>query len=118
MLDLVRAPPGRFILSREIAERSGIPFPYLGKLLQQLTAAGLLEATRGRGGGYRLALPPQEINVRQIMNALDGGKTEQECLLGLKTCADETACALHCQWRPVKENLLELLDRQSLAGLV
>lgn len=117
MIELARGDSREFVLCRTIAQNCDIPTHYLGKVLQQLVVAGLLEAARGRMGGYRLAQPPAEISVRRIMMAIDGGKIEHECLLGFKTCSEDTACALHCQWRPVKDSLLDLLEGQTLTGL-
>lgn len=117
MIELGKAPPDSFVYCRKLAREIGMPAPYLSKLLLQLVNAGLVEAMRGRCGGYRLAQAPASINLRTVMNALDGGREERECLLGLRECGDANACALHCQWRPVKEQLLGLLSHQTLAEL-
>lgn len=113
LIDLA-SRPNEFVLCRDLADKLDTPFAYLCKLMQQFAHAGLVHSARGRGGGYRLAKPAEQINIRQIMVILDGGSAEHECLLGLKTCADDNACALHCDWRPVKEGLLHLLDHQTL----
>ncbi|MEW5770266.1 MAG: Rrf2 family transcriptional regulator [Pseudomonadota bacterium] len=117
MIELGKRPPGEYLLCRRIARDKGIPFHYLCKLMQQMVNAGLVEAARGRSGGYRLAVPPARISIREVMRCIDGGQAEQECLLGLKACSDDNACAVHCQWRPVKESLLDLLEQQTVAGL-
>jgi hypothetical protein len=41
----------------------------------------------------------------------------QECMSGCKDCSDETACAMYCEWRPVKQVLCQLLDEQSVGKL-
>jgi Rrf2 family protein len=113
LIDLA-SRPDEFVLCRDLADKLDTPFAYLCKLMQQFAHAGLVHSARGRGGGYRLAKPAAEINIRQIMAIIDGGSVERECLLGLQTCADDHACALHCDWRPVKDGLLQLLDHQTL----
>ena len=117
LIDLASRPPAEYVLSRDIAARIKLPHAYLSKLLQTLAHSGLVESVRGRRGGFRLARPAGRISVREVMNLMDGGREERECLLGLKACRDEDACALHCQWRPVKEGLIDLLERETLGHL-
>lgn len=63
---------GRAVQAREVAERQRIPLRYLEQILQELRRAGLIEAKRGPGGGYALALPPEEVRLSDVMAALDG----------------------------------------------
>jgi Rrf2 family protein len=110
--------PGRdFVMSRVLAARLNLPESYLSKLMLRFTQAGLLESTRGRAGGYRLRGDPHAITLRQVADVVSAGRMSQECLLGLKTCSDDTACAMHCQWQPVKKRLFDLLDEQNLGRL-
>jgi Rrf2 family protein len=110
-------PAGHPIQSRVIAQRLKLPVPYLGKLLMQFAHAGLVEGTRGRQGGYRLNCDPKKINLLQVADVVSAGHVTQDCLLGLKACGDEDACAMHCQWKPVKQQLFALLEEQNLARL-
>ena len=57
---------------RDIAERTGLPQPYLEQILLALKGAGLVRSKRGVGGGYVLARPPEEISLAQIVSAVDG----------------------------------------------
>ena len=57
---------------RAISERQAIPLRYLEQILQQLRRAGLVVGKRGPGGGYRLARPPEEITLREVVEAVDG----------------------------------------------
>lgn len=118
LIDLASRPAAEYVLCRDIAGRINIPQAYLCKLMQSLAKAGLVESTRGRSGGYRLVRSAMQISVRQIMQVMDGGQEERECLLGLKACGDDGACALHCEWQPVKEGLLQMLDQETLGHLV
>lgn len=65
-----------------LSSRTGVPAHYLGKVLQGLVRTGLLTARRGPGGGFRLAFPPEEITVLDIVNALDPIEHVQRCPLG------------------------------------
>src|ERR1700760_2097082 len=57
---------------RDIAERTGLPQPYLEQILLALKGAGLVRSKRGVGGGYVLARPASEISLAQIVSAVDG----------------------------------------------
>src|ERR1700730_4799430 len=57
---------------RDIADRTGLPQPYLEQILLALKGAGLVRSKRGVGGGYVLARPPEEITLGQIVSAVDG----------------------------------------------
>ena len=57
---------------RDIAERTGLPQPYLEQILLALKGAGLVRSKRGVGGGYVLARPPAEISLSEIVSAVDG----------------------------------------------
>jgi Rrf2 family protein len=62
--------PQRWRSVRELAELQGLPAPMLGQLLLRLRRAGLLQSRRGRLGGYRLALPPPQISLDQVLAAV------------------------------------------------
>jgi len=57
---------------RRIAAKHGIPDRFLVQILLQLKAGGLVESTRGAAGGYRLARPPGEVSLGQVMEVIEG----------------------------------------------
>ncbi|APB33187.1 rrf2 family protein (putative transcriptional regulator) [Gloeomargarita lithophora Alchichica-D10] len=78
MLDLSLAVGTQPTSGRMIAERQGIPAPFLEKLLLDLRRAGLVVSQRGAQGGYRLSRPPEEIRVYQILLAVGESLTWPE----------------------------------------
>ncbi len=62
--------PQRWRSVRELAELQGLPAPMLEQLLLRLRRAGLLQSRRGRLGGYRLAMPPLQISLDQVLAAV------------------------------------------------
>ncbi|MGP1273310.1 MAG: Rrf2 family transcriptional regulator [Phycisphaerales bacterium] len=62
--------PGRLVPTAELAERAGVPMPYLAKVLQQLAAAELIRGRRGVGGGYTLNRPLEEISLFDVISAV------------------------------------------------
>ena len=89
---------------RDIAERTGLPQPYLEQILLALKGAGLVRSKRGVGGGYTLARPPAEIRLNEIISAVDGpitlgdfGEPHQD-----GSCDHEGQCVLLAIWsRPM-----------------
>ena len=99
---------------KEIAERTGLPQPYLEQILLAVKGAGLVRSKRGVGGGYVLARPPEEIDLASIVAAVDGPLT---------TLMDEhDHCEGHCVlqevWVGVSEEMRRHLEAVTLADLV
>jgi len=117
LIYLARQPEGRMVLVKEMADELGLPVFYLAKLIQPPTHAGWLATARGRGGGVRLNPGAEAITLLDILQLTDGHRVTRECLLGFKACEDETACVMHGQWKPIKQELSEGLGGYTLAAL-
>ena len=65
---------GKSMLVREIAECTKLPLPYLAKVLNRLSEAGIVESKRGYKGGVKLAKQPAEISLLEINTAVEAGK--------------------------------------------
>lgn len=72
-------PKDRYLATRDLAELHGVPKEYLSKALQALSQAGVVEATLGPAGGYRLAKPPSAITFLDIVEAVDGSRSTFVC---------------------------------------
>ena len=105
---------------RDIAERTGLPQPYLEQILLALKGAGLVRSKRGVGGGYVLARPPGEILLAQIVSAVDGpiaaGDFGEPHANG--ACDHEGQCVLLAVWADVGETIRTHLQSYSLADMV
>jgi Rrf2 family protein len=104
---------------RDIAERTGLPQPYLEQILLALKGAGLVRSKRGVGGGYVLARPPAEITLGAIVSAVDGpiaagdfGEPHQD-----GACDHEGQCVLLAVWSEVGAHLRTYLDSLTLADI-
>jgi Rrf2 family protein len=105
---------------RDIAERTGLPQPYLEQILLALKGAGLVRSKRGVGGGYVLARSPGEITLGQIVSAVDGpivagdfGRPHEN-----GACAHEGQCVLRSVWSEVGEHMRQHLDSFTLQDMV
>jgi len=105
---------------RDIAERTGLPQPYLEQILLALKGAGLVRSKRGVGGGYVLARPPDTITLAQIVSAVDGpivaGEFGEPHTGG--ACNHEGQCVLLAFWAEVGEKMREHLQSFTLADMV
>lgn len=102
---------------RDIARAESIPEPYLSKVFQDLARLGLLESTKGPGGGFALGRSPGEISLRQIVEAVDGFEAMETCSMRLQPCDLDDPCPLHEGWTHIQERIVLLLESTSLADL-
>jgi Rrf2 family iron-sulfur cluster assembly transcriptional regulator len=106
------------ILGKDLALRAGIPANYLSKVLWVLGSAGIIDATRGSGGGYRLRRKAAEIRLSEVVELFDRQKPERRCLLGgTKECSDEAPCGAHEEWRKVRATYADFLQRTTIAEI-
>lgn len=78
-LFLADLPEGKYLAAKDLAEFHGVPKEYLGKALQRLSGAGLVEATLGPAGGYRLAKPVAAITFLDVVEAVEGRRSTFAC---------------------------------------
>ncbi|MEJ2855660.1 MULTISPECIES: RrF2 family transcriptional regulator [unclassified Saccharothrix] len=76
---LAQLEPGATASAAQLAEYYDLPAPYLAKQLQALVKAGVLTATTGPRGGFRLGRPASEITLLDIVTAVDGAASPYEC---------------------------------------
>lgn len=100
---------------RKIAEALRIPAPFLSKVFQQLTQAGIVAAVRGPSGGVRCARAPETITLKQIVGAIDGDGLFTSCVLGLPGCGTERPCPVHDRWVVQRRALAQMFDGRTLA---
>ncbi|CAB4752380.1 MAG: Rrf2 family transcriptional regulator [Actinobacteria bacterium] len=104
---------------REIADRTGLPQPYLEQILLALKGAGIVRSKRGVGGGYVLAREPAQILLSQIISAVDGpivaGDFGQPHTNG--SCDHEGQCVLLAIWGSAGSHMRRYLDSFTLADI-
>jgi Rrf2 family protein len=121
LVDLVRhAPEGPIPLAR-LAERNRLPPKFLEQILSTLKHAGIVRTTLGAHGGYAIAAAPEAVSVGRIIRLLDGALAPLGCV-SLRyyepcTCPDETTCSLRDVMLDVRDEILGILDHESLVDL-
>ncbi len=102
----------------QLAEESGVPLPTVRKLVSVLSTAGLVESSRGVGGGLRLARPPAAISLADIIEAVEGPVALTHCTVtGNHDCELEPNCRVRGHWHVVNRAFRETLANVTLADL-
>lgn len=108
---------GDWVRAKDLAELADVPFHYLAKLLSQLVRAGILDATRGKHGGYRLARPAEQISLYEVINTIEPISGPRQCLLSRADCDSDAPCRVHDAWAPVVEQVHEFLRNTTVADI-
>ncbi len=117
MLDLaIHYDKGAVTLS-DIAGRQGISLSYLEQLFARLRRKGLVQSTRGPGGGYRLATEPENIRVAEIVTAINETVDATRCG-GEKNCDKDGRCLTHYLWEDLSDRIHDFLYGITLGDLV
>lgn len=103
--------------SGEIAARQNIPESYLEQLLTTLRRAGFIRSVRGPQGGHVLIRTPEDIRVREVVEALEGQIIPIDCLEEGSACTRSGGCAQRQMWEDVRQAILGVLDKVTIADL-
>jgi len=108
---------GDYVSIREMSDKLNISFHFLTKILQQLSAAGLMESYKGPNGGVRLTKSGSKVNLFEIVAAIDGVELFTECALGLPGCGTAKPCPLHDKWAEARDGIRVMLEKTDLVEL-
>lgn len=117
MLALAAHRGDGWLSAPRIAERMGIPVRFLPHVLTDLSRSGLVVGQPGRTGGYRLALPASEINLLQIVEAVEEDDPAR-CVLRGGPCGKDGRCAVHDSFSAATRVVRAELGRSRLDDLV
>lgn len=92
-----------------VADKMNIPPSFLAKIISQLSIAGLLSTSRGARGGVSLAHSPEKISLLDVVEAIDGPITLNECVNNPGKCEFEDECEMHPIWVEAQEMLVKRL---------
>ncbi len=106
-----------YVPIRNIAKQLDIPFYFLTKILQVLTAQQIMVSYRGPNGGVMLVKKPEEISIYNIILAIDGKKVFTDCILGLPGCGESTPCPLHSGYSDFKNNIENIFKKTTIEKL-
>lgn len=106
-----------------ISKSENIPQKFLESILLSMRKSGFLGSKKGKGGGYYLLKPPEEIAISEVYRLLEGPIAMVPCVSlnfyeKCDDCEDEQTCSVHKIMIQVRDNTLEILNNTSLADLI
>ena len=119
IIDLAEHGNNRYIPMKEIAERQQISLKYIERILPDITKGDIIEGIHGKGGGYRLKRPPEDITVGEILRLTEGDLAPVACLAeNAPPCAKKTECRTIAMWSEYAKLTNEFFDSITVAQLV
>ena len=116
--DTARGP----VLIADLADREHIPRKFLETILLELKNAGILRSKKGKGGGYALARPPEQVTMGQVIRIIDGPLAPLPCasernFVKCEECTDEATCGTRQVMQKVRNAIAAILDSTTLADV-
>jgi len=106
---------------QSISQQQNIPKRFLEQILNDLKSAGVVESKRGVAGGYRLARPPEEISLATVIRHLEGALAPVSCVserfYEKCSCPDESRCAIRSVMKEVRDAVVSIMDKLTVADL-
>ena len=119
LVDLAENQHEGYITLKEAADRQEISEKYLENIVKDLVKGRFVEGVRGKGGGYRLARPADEINVMEVLRSTDGTLTPVACLEeGSKPCSRAASCRTLPLWKGLDKVVSEYLGGFTVGDLM
>src|SRR5258707_10305535 len=104
-----------------ISEQQNIPKRFLEQILNDLKSAGVVRSKRGVAGGYRLARKPEEITLASIVRHIEGALAPVSCVserfYEKCSCPDESRCAIRSAMKEIREAVVKVAERVTIADL-
>jgi FeS assembly SUF system regulator len=115
---LARGEKGATHNAREVAEDLQLPIPMVSKVMKSLARAGVLDSHRGAKGGFSLSRRPQELNVADMIAALEGPVALTECQIGPALCQHQDSCSVQEPWNVINRSVQNALATITLSDLI
>lgn len=109
---------GRRASLKDIAREINSPEAFTAKTLQKLSRSGIITSTKGAHGGFNIdPVNMPLIKISQIVMAIDGDQVYKRCSLGLHSCSEDHPCPFHSRFKPVRQDLQNIVENTSLFDL-
>ena len=103
---------------KQISSIQGLSEQYLEQIFSKLKGAGLVESTRGAGGGYTLGGKPAEISVGKVLTVLEGELSPADCVGGDANCENMSLCTTHIIWQRIYDGFCDVVNAITLKDMV
>ena len=119
LVDLAENQHDSYVTLKEMAERQEISEKYLESIVKDLVKNGVLEGLRGKGGGYRLSLEPDRINVLEVLRIMEGTLAPVACLTESgNNCPRASSCRTLPLWKGLDEVVSRYLSAYTVQDLM
>jgi FeS assembly SUF system regulator len=118
MAYIAAGPGGEIHTARQVAKRSGLPFPTVSKILRSLASKRILVSHRGAAGGYSLEKPAAETSIAEIIRALQGPISMVQCGAEPGVCEKEGGCPTRASWNRVSKEVERALESVPITEMV
>lgn len=105
---------GDLFNATQVSERVKQPKEFVSKVLQILTASGIVGSKKGKNGGFFLAKSAENIRLFEIVDAIDGMEVFEKCVLGFPECGDQHPCPVHNTWGKIRDEAHNMLMNETL----
>jgi len=121
LVDLVRHDGAGPVALGALAQRNNLPTKFLEQIMATLKHGGIVRTTLGSHGGYAMAADASDVSIGRVVRLLDGALAPLPCVslryYGRCSCPDEATCPLRDVMIDVRDAMLEILDKETLAEL-
>ncbi len=114
---LAQHPEGP-VRAGDLAAAASVPQNYLSKVLHELARQGVLTSSRGKHGGFRLAIDPERLTLQRVVAPFDEVTQRKRCVLGRPECSDRRPCPAHHRWKSVAEEINRFFRETTVADLL
>lgn len=118
MLAMLAEDPECLLSVRTAAEEVNVPYSFARSIQHGLVQAGIVESLRGVHGGMRLKVSPDDVTIRQAVEAVQGPMVMNDCTAPDGDCARMGACCYHPLWAGAQALMRDYLDSVSLGDIV
>ncbi|OVE78292.1 hypothetical protein BVX99_00265 [bacterium F16] len=118
LLYLGKQTPNELISVKTISEAENLPYELLRKVFQRMTKAGIVESIRGKQGGFRLAIDPEAITMRSVLDAVQGPVVVNRCVSDKQCCPNQKVCQFHQGICGLQDQITSLLEQATLQNFL
>lgn len=119
LIDLAEHIEDGYIPMRDIAERQGISLKYLERIIPILSKNGIVEGIHGKGGGYRLIIPPEQCKIGDVLRLTEGDLAPVACLQkDAPPCDKSYKCRTYPLWVDFYRLVNDFFDSKTLADVL
>lgn len=119
LVDMAEQQGDGYLPLKEIAARQAISEKYLEAIVKLLVKGSIVTGLRGKGGGYRLNLPPEQLTVWQVLSLTEDSLATVACLEPCApVCPRAESCRTYPMWKGLNEQIHDYLSQITIAGLM